>query len=197
MISPDTTRSPLPLCTTTMRVPLRQFMNLVTEGRVSPAGPPGGPDCSGQQRIDLWDSLEAGWPIGLLTVWRPDDRGPYHLLDGHRRTGVIVQTTTHGAQALLRDLSSKAPAYRAAAHGARCLPTTAMFSTLNFLTATGHLPADLRRHAERIATRVHQAPIDILSLSGGTPWQVHTLCGRLLGTRVALDTVIALHRASA
>ncbi|GAA5200671.1 hypothetical protein GCM10023322_79020 [Rugosimonospora acidiphila] len=186
-----------PVRTTVLRVPLTQIVDLINRGQLTPAGAPGGPGWAPRQHADLWHSVESGWPIGLLTVWTPwlDRPRRCYLLDGHRRAAAITQASSRDGVPLLRNLSSSGPDYTSpnSPHDDPYLPTTAMLRTRDFLPATRHLPPDLLRHAERIAHAVMTAPVDLLTIEGGSPHQVDTLCRRLLGPRVALATLTALY----
>jgi hypothetical protein len=176
---------------------------MAQNGRITSSGGPGGPAWTVDRRVQLFDSLEHRWPIGALLVWNPsgDWRQRWYLLDGHRRVDTLGELVAEQAD-LVRDLGRAEPTYLPAATapaGGVYLPVNAMLLTMRLLPAIRGMSEDALDIANDAVGAIVNTLFPVITIMGGTPREVTTLCHRLLPGRVqptTLEQIIAQEAAT-
>ena len=180
------------------RLPLRSLVDMIGDGHVVPAGPPGGPPLSALQVALLFDSLETGWPVGHLIAWTPPGSpaaGPWRVLDGHRRLDALRHAAAQSPARLVRDLTSTAPAYRwrdTTAADPWLMPVAHLLRQMPFLRAARTMPEHIAAHGDAVAGRLLRARVDVVALRGGGADDVLDACERLAPGRVSAATLAEL-----
>jgi hypothetical protein len=175
-----------------------ELVRMVQRGHLIPSGEVGGPAWTTSQRVQLWQSVEHRWPIGMLLAWNPAEYywRRWYLLDGHRRVATLGELVAEQVD-LVRDLRSAEPTYlpaAAATSGGVYLPVNAMLMTARLLPAISDICEDALDVADNAVAAIANTPFEVTTVTGGTASEVATLCSRLIPGRVqpaVLDQILA------